>query len=56
MSTLGWIVIILAILVVAVVVCKCLFGGPNNAMGYTNEHGYCPNMGVCNGCDCCEED
>ena len=56
MTTAGWIAVAIVALVISIVIHRCLFGGPNNAMGYTSEHGYCPNMGVCNGCDVCEED
>ena len=47
---------IFVVLVIAVVIYKIFFGGESNAMGYTRGHGHCPNMGVCDGCDICEED
>ena len=55
MPIIGWLVVVLVVLVVSVVVYRA-FGGKSNAMGYTRGHGHCPNMGVCNGCDICEED
>ena len=52
-----WIYIgLLVILVLVVLVMYTRRGGASNAMGYTSEHGYCPNMGACDGCDLCEED
>ena len=56
MSILGWIVIVLVILVLGLVTYLLLGAQDNRAVGYTREHGYCPNMGVCEGCDLCEED
>ena len=54
MLVIGWILVTLVVLVVAVVIYKIFFGGPNNAMGYNP--GQCPNMGACEGCDVCEGD
>ena len=54
MSVLGWIIVVLVVVTIVIVVSKMLFGGPNNAMGYSP--GNCPNMGACDGCDICEGD
>ena len=56
MTPVEWLVAVIVVLVITIVLYKHFFGGPNNAMGYTRGHGHCPNMGVCNSCDICEED
>lgn len=57
-AVIGWLAValVLVILLVLILVLICRRAGASNAMGYTRGHGFCPNMGACDGCDICEED
>jgi len=50
---LGSIVVGLAVLAMLVVARR---GAGSGAVGYMRDHGHCPNMGACDGCDVCQED
>jgi len=52
----GWIIVVLVVLVVIAIGYKVYSGGSVNETVPSRGHGYCPNMGVCDGCDICEED
>lgn len=55
MTITGWCIVAVVAVLIPIVVGR-LRSGTSNAMGFTNEFGYCPNMGACSGCDVCEED
>lgn len=55
MTAIGWFIVALVLVIFLVLVCRRA-PSSSGAMGYTQEFGYCPNMGACDGCDICEED